>query len=173
MATFYNPRIYIANIADPLFCKLPQKSFFTNSFLESFAKSEEPSPVLCDSWKSGLTGNVDKILHDYQLALDMLKNCDCTDLGDHRDVYLKTHVLLQVETLEKFRSVCFSVSELDPAHFYSARKLSFESKLISRIVKLGPLEYVVWLFFFQHGIVGDINGVGELGLFLNNPFSTN
>ena len=153
-----------------MLCKLPRKSFFTNSFLDGFAKSEEPSPALCDSWKSGPTGNVDDILHDYQFAFEIYKKCDYTDLGDYRDVYLKTDVLLLAETIEKFRSVCLSVFKLNPAHFYSAWKLSCESLLISTRVKLGPLEYVLLLLFFERGTVGDINGVGDWRPFFEQPF---
>ena len=158
------------NIPDQLFCKLTQTGFFPYSFLDSFAKFEEPLPDFSDSWKNSLTGKVDITLQDYQHALDIYRKFGCKNLGHCHDVHLKTDVLLLADIFEKFRSVCLNVYQLDPAHFYSAPKLSWESMLISTRVKLGLLEDVDMLLFFERGIRGGINGVGELRHFTtNNP----
>ena len=52
------------NIPDHLFCKLAQKGLIPHSFLDSFAKFEEPLPDFGDSWKNSLTGKVDITLQD-------------------------------------------------------------------------------------------------------------
>ena len=139
---------FFSNTPDQLSCKLTQKGFFPYSFLNSFAKFEEPLPDFGDSWKNSLTGKVDITLQDYQHAPEIYKKLGCTNLGDYHDVYLKTDVLLLADIFEKFRSVCLSVYQLDSAHFYSAPILSWESMLISTRVKLGLLEDVDMLLFF-------------------------
>ena len=154
-------------------CKLTQKGFLPFSFLDSFATSEDPLPEFGDSWKNSLTGKVEITLQDYQHALDIYEKLGCTNLGDYHDVYLKTDVLLLAGIFEKFRSVCLSVYQLDPAQFYSAPNLSWESMLISTGVKLGLIEDVDMLLFFERGIRGGINGVGELRHFTANNLHLN
>ena len=167
---FFLLKEFFSNIPDQLFCKLTQKSFLPYSFLDSFAKIEEPLPAFSDSWKNSLTSKVDITFQDYQHALDIYRKFGCTNLGDYNDVYLKTDVLLLTDKFEKFRSVCLSVYQLDPGHFYSAPNLSWESKVISTRVNLGLSQDVIMLLFFERGIRGDINGVGESRQFTaNNP----
>ena len=69
---------------------------------------------------------------------------------------------------EKFRKVCSSVYQVDPAHFYSAPNLSWESMLVLTRVKLELLEDVHMLLFFERYIWGGINGVRELRQFTAN-----
>ena len=77
---------------------------------------------------------------------------------------------LLADIFEKFRSVCLSVHQLDPAQFYSAANSSRESIPISTRVKLGLLEDIDMLLFFERRIRGGIKGVGELRHFTaNNP----
>ena len=89
-------------------------------------------------------------------------------MGDYHDVYPNTDVLLLAEFFEKFRSVCLHVYRLDPTHFYSTPNLSWESMLISTRFKLGLLQDIDMLLFFERGIRGGINGVGELRHFTAN-----
>ena len=58
-------RDFFSNVPDHLFCKLTQKGFFPYSFVDSFAKFEEPLPDFGDSRKNSLTGKVDITLQDY------------------------------------------------------------------------------------------------------------
>ena len=75
---------------------------------------------------------------------------------------------LLADIFEKFRSVCLNVYRLDPSHFYSAPNLSWESMLISTRVKLGLLQDIDMLLFFERGIRRGNNGVGELRHFTAN-----
>ena len=103
-----------SNILDQLFCELTQKGFFPYSFLESFAKFEDPLPALGDCGENCLTGKVDITLHYYQHAPDIYREFVCTNLGDNHGGYLKVDKLL-ADIFEKFRSVCLSVYKLDLA----------------------------------------------------------
>jgi len=54
---------------------------------------------------------------------------DCQDLRDNMMLYMKTDVLQLAVVFERFRFVCQSNYELDPAHCVSAPQLSWESML--------------------------------------------
>ena len=161
---------FFSNIPDHLFVKLTQKGFFPYSYLDCFEKFKEPLPTYGDCWKYRLTGAIDITPSDYQHALNIYQQFGCRNLGDYHDIYLKTDVLLLADISKKIRNVCLKVYTLDPSHFYSAPDLSWESTLISTYVKLGHLQDVDMLLFFERGIRGGINGVCELRHFTaNNP----
>ena len=105
---------------------------------------------------------------DYQHAVSVYNDFGCQKLGDYHDVYLKTDVPLSADIFEKFRSVCLNAFRLDPSHFYSAPKLSWESMLNSTKVKLGLLQDLDMLLIFRRGFRGGVNGVGELRQFTAN-----
>ena len=159
---------FFHNVPDQIFLKLTQKGFFPYSYLDSFEKFKEPFPNYGDAWKNSLSGKIDITYSDYQHAVSVYNDFGCQNLGDYHDVYLKIDVLLLADIFQKFRSVCLNVYRLDPSHFYSAPNLSWESMLISTRVKLGLLKDIDMLLFFERGIRGGINGVGELRHFTAN-----
>ena len=148
-------------IPDNLFGKITRKCFFPYSYLDSFTKFQKPLPEYGESWRNSLSGKIDITFADYQHAVDVYREFSCNNLGDYHDIYLKTDVLILADIFEKFRSVCLSVYKLDPTHFYSAPNLSWEAMLISTNVKLGLLEDIDMLLFFERAIRGGINGVGD------------
>ena len=153
-----------------MFVKLTQKCFFPYSYLDSFEKFKETLPTYVDSCKNSLTGAIDITLSDYQHALNIYQKFGSRNLGDYHDIYLKTDVLLMADLFANFKNVCLKVYTFDPSHFYSAPNLSWESMLISANVKLGLLQDVDMLLFFERVNRGGINGVGELRHFIaKNP----
>ena len=150
------------NVPDQTFLKLTQKGFFLYSYPDSFEKFKEAFPNYGDAWRNSLSGKIDIAYFDYRHAVSVYNDFGCQNLGDYHDVYLKTDVLLLADIFEKFRSVCLNVYKLDPSHFFSAPNLSWESMLISTRVKLGLLQDIDMLLFFERGIRGGIIGVGEL-----------
>ena len=167
---FKHLRESFAGISDNLFLKITRKGFFPYSYLDCFKKFEKPLPEYGSLWKNTLTGKIDISLSDYQYAIDVYNLFGCKNLGEYHDIYLKTDVLILADIFEKFRSVCLNVYKLDPSHFFSAPNLSWEAMLISTNVKLGLLEDIDMLLFFERAIRGGINGVGELRHFkANNP----
>lgn len=147
---------------------LTRKGFFPYSYLDSFAKFNEPLPSFGSDWKNTLTGKIDITEADYTSALEVYNLFQCGNLGDYHDVYLKTDVLILTDVFEKFRQVCMEVYQLDPVHFFSAPNLSWDAMLITTRVKLGLLDDIDMLLFFEKGIRGGINGIGELRHFEAN-----
>ena len=58
--------------------------------------------------------------------------------------------------------------KLDPAHFFSAPNLSWDAMLLSIEAKLGLLDGIDKLLFFERTIRGGINGIGEIWHFTAN-----
>ena len=83
-------------------------------------------------------------------------------MGGYHGVYLRTDVLILADVFEKFRQVCLKVNKPDPVHFFSAPNLSWDALLITTRVDLGPLSDIDMLSFFERGIRGGIDGMGEL-----------
>ena len=50
-------------------------------------------------------------------------------IGDYRDLYLKTDVLLLADVYEKFINMCLEYYELDPCHYFSSTRLSWDVML--------------------------------------------
>ena len=161
-------RQHSSSVPNQVFKKLTKKGFFPNSFLDSFQKFDEPLPPLGIDWKNTLTGTVDITPDQYNEAASINDAFACKNLGDYHDLYLQTDVFLLADIFEKFRKVCLKVYKLDPAHFYSAPNLSWDAMLISTDAKLGLLDEIDKLLFFERGIRGGVNGVGAIRHFYAN-----
>ena len=146
---------------------LTRKGHFPCSYLDSFPKFEKPLPNYGDDWKNTLTGKIDISEADVAQAFKIYTLFGCRNLGDYHDVYLGTDVLIPADVSEKFRQVCMKVYKLDPVHFFSAPNLSWNAMLIATRVDLGLLSDIDMLFF-ERGIRGGINGIGELRHFRAN-----
>ena len=147
---------------------LCEKRIFPYSYLDSFEKFNQPLPPYGNDWRNTLTGKIDVTKDQYKKALDLYNSFQCRSLGDYHDIYLKTDVLLLADVFQLFRQVCMKVYSLDPAHFFSAPNLSWEAMLITTSATLGLLTDIDMLLFFEKGIRGGINGIGELRHFVAN-----
>ena len=166
---FKHLRESFAGISDNLFLKITRKSFSPYSYLDCFEKIEKPLPEYGSLWKNTLTGKIDVSLADYQHAIDVYNLFGSMNLGEYHDI-LKTDVLTLADFFEKFRSVCLNLYKLDTSHFFSVPNLSWEDMLISTNVKMGLLEDINMLLFFERAVRGGLKGAGELGHFkANNP----
>ena len=50
-------------------------------------------------------------------------------IGDYRNLYLKTDVLLLADVYGKFINMCLEYYELDPCHYFSSPRLSWDAML--------------------------------------------
>ena len=133
---------------------LCEKGFFPYRSLDSFAKFNQPLGKLM-SLKISTRKHWIFITHS-NAALWVTTT-----------IYMETDVLILADVFLLFRQVCMKVYSLDPAHFFSALNLSWEVMLITTRVTLGLLTDIDMLFF-EKGIRGGINGIGELRHFVAN-----
>lgn len=66
---------------------------------------------------------------DYNHAQNVWVETNCKTLGDYHDIYLRVDVLQLADVFENFRSTALSTYKLDPAHYFTAPGLSWDSML--------------------------------------------
>ena len=73
---------------------------------------------------------------DYVHAKKVYKHFEINNLGEYRDLYLKSNVLLLADVFENFRKTVLEIYELDPAKFISTPSLVWKTALKKTQVKL-------------------------------------
>ena len=73
---------------------------------------------------------------DYVHAKKVYKDFEIKNLGEYRDLYLKSNVLLLADVFENFRKTVLEIYELDPAKFISTPSLVWKTALKKTQVKL-------------------------------------
>ena len=57
------------------------------------------------------------------------KGFEIKNLGEHRDLYLRSDALLLGDAFENFRKMCIKIYELDPGKFLSALQWAWQVAL--------------------------------------------
>ena len=89
--------------------------------------------IICFLWKFGIT------------------------LGDYRDLYLKTDVLLLADVFEKFINKSLEFCKLDPSYYFSCPGLSWEAMLKMARVKLKLISDIEKCYFVEKRFRGGIS----------------
>ena len=90
-------------------------------------------------------------------------------LGDYRDLYCRTDVLLLADVFEIFRKTCLRQYGLDPAHNHTSPSLSWDALLKKTGVGLGLLTDYDQHLFIEKGMRGGISVVSKRHVKANNP----
>ena len=61
-------------------------------------------------------------------------------MGHYHDHYLKKNVLLLADVFEKFIDTCLKFGKLDPCHYFSSPRLSWDAMLKMTGVKLEKIS---------------------------------
>ena len=91
-------------------------------------------------------------------------------MKDYHDLYLKTDVLLLADVFENFRDVCIEDYKLDPAWYYTAPGLAWESCLKKTDVRLELLNNVDMLLMIEKGIRGAVSTITKIYAEANDPY---
>ena len=89
---------------------------------------------------------------DYAHTKRVCKDFKIKDLGEYRDLYVQSKILL----FENYRNICLEIYELDPAKFFSAPGLAWQATLENAKVKLDLLTDIDLLLMVQKDIRGGI-----------------
>jgi len=73
-------------------------------------------------------------------------------LGEYRDQYLKTDVLLLIHIFENFRENC--VASYNPAHYYTLPGLTWNTMLKHKVSVANRHGFII---FIERGIRGDLS----------------
>ena len=71
------------------------------------------------------------------------------NLGEYRDLYLKTYILLLCNIFEAFRSTCLKYYGLDPVHLYTSPGLAWQVCLKMTAIELELLTDPDMLELFE------------------------
>ena len=105
---------------------LTRKGIYPYEYMSSWDKFEESQLPSIEAFYSNLkTSNASE--GDYQHAQKVWKEFGIRNLGDYRDLYLRTDVILLANVFEAFRDTCLEHYSLDPAHFYTSPGLAWKA----------------------------------------------
>ena len=82
-------------------------------------------------------------------------------MGDYHNHYLKTDVLLSTDVFEKFIATCLKLYWLDPCHYFSSPKFSWDAMLKMTGVKLEKMSAIDKYLFIEKGLTGGIYYIGK------------
>ena len=124
---------------------LKQKSDYPYECMNSFERfNEEKVPArnyFYSSTKDGKIGDDGKIsdgyisVKDYLTCKKIWDKFEMKNVGDYHNHYLKKDVLLPVDVFEKFIAMCLKYYGLDPCHYFSSLRLSWDATLKMTDVK--------------------------------------
>ena len=66
---------------------------------------------------------------DYSHTKRVCEDFEIKHLGEHRDLYVQSDLLLLADVFENFRNTCLKIYELDPAKFHSSPGLAWQIAL--------------------------------------------
>ncbi|XP_025829967.1 uncharacterized protein LOC112904359, partial [Agrilus planipennis] len=145
-----------------------RKGVFPYSYVDDVAKLDETTFPQKDDFFDKLT-SLPVSDDDYKRAKTVWNTFSCSTLGEYSDIYLKTDVLLLADVFENFRQICLTTYDLDPAQYYTAPGLAWDSMLKFTRVSLQLLTDIDMLKFFQKGVRGGISQCVQRMHFANNP----
>ena len=137
------------------FIMLLRKGVYPYEYMDGWDKFNEKSIPSKESFYSSLTlENITEV--DYTHAKNVCKMFKLNNLGEYRDLDVRSDTLLLADVFENFRNVCLSNYELDPAHFVSLPGLAWHACLKKTNVELELLTDYDMLLMIEEGIRGGI-----------------
>ena len=107
---------------------LLRKGVYPYDYVDSVDKLKETALPPKEAFYSQL--NEEHITdEDYNYASFIWNHFSCKTLGDYHDLYLKVDVIQLADVFENFRDTALLTYRLDPAHYFSAPGLSWDSML--------------------------------------------
>ncbi|XP_051168421.1 uncharacterized protein LOC127286149 [Leptopilina boulardi] len=151
---------------------LTRKGVLPYEYLDSRQRLEETNLPAKEKFCSTLNDSTVSD-EDYLHAQRIWSTFNCSDLCEYVDLYMKTDVLLLADILKNFRHQCLQAYRLDPAHYYTTPRLTWDAMLKYTNVRLELLTDIDKLMFFERGVRGGISQCSNRYACANNPFMEN
>ena len=146
-----------------------RKGVYPYDYVDSPAKFDETELPPAEEFYSIL--NEEAIsAEDYTHAQNVWDQFGCATLGDYHDVYLRSDVLLLADVFENFRAVAMQTYGLDPAHYYTAPGLAWDSMLRITDVELDTLADPNLYLMIESGLRGGVSMISKRHAEANNPY---
>lgn len=147
---FYNLNAEFKTTSEEKISLLKRKGVFPYDYMDSMSKLElNELPEKKYFFSKLLNCDISEI--EYLRAQNVWQAFNIKTLKEYAELYLKTDVLLLADIFENFRSTCLDIYKLDPAHYYTAPALSWDSMLKFTCVRLELITDVDQLLFVEKG----------------------
>ena len=110
---------------------------------------------------------------NYTHAREVWKTFEMKNLKDYHNLYNQVDVLLLTDVFENFRDICIKNYKLDPAHYYTAPGLAWDTALKVTDVKLELLSDIDMLLMVENGIRGGVSMISNRYGKANNKYMGN
>ena len=157
----------------------------TNKFILSIRKGVYPYEYM-DSWERSNEASLpnekafycelnseDITDRDYGHAQKVFKELRLKSFGDYHDLYVQSNTLLLAYVFENFRNKCIEIYELDPVHFLSTSRLTWQACLKKTEIELELLTNNDMLLMVEKGTRGGICQAIHRNAKANNKYMKN
>ena len=132
---------------------MSQKGVYPYDFMDSFEKFDQMELPAKEQFYSIL--NDQHIANgEYDHARKVWKTFNIKTMGEYHDLYLKSDVLLLTDVFESFRKTCLQYYKLDPCHYFTSPRLSWDAMLKMTDIKLELMIDVDMYQFIKKGMCG-------------------
>ena len=147
---------------------LLKKGIYPHEHMDSLERFDETQLPEKEKFYSSLSGKgiTDE---EYAHAQEVWATFGFQTMGDYHDLYVVMDVVLLADVFENFRKVWLGKYGLDPAHYYSAPGLSWDTLLMKTGVELELMADLDMPLFIEQGMRGGISMVGKRYAKANNP----
>ena len=149
-----------------------EKGVYPYEYMDSFKKfSENKLPDKCKFFSSLKDECISE--KDYERANNIWNAFKINSMSDYHDLYLKTNVLLLADIFEKFIKMCLDYYGLDPCHYFSSPRLSWDAMLKMTGIELGLISDTDMHLFIEKGMGGSISYIAKRYSKANNKYMEN
>ena len=150
---------------------LKQKGAYLFEYMDSFERfNEEKIPVRKYFFSSTKKGKIDKdgkisdghvSIKDYSVCEKIWDKFEMKNIGDYHDHYLKKDVLLLTCVFEKFIKTCLEFYGLDPCHYISSPRVSWDAMLRKTDIELEKISDIDKYYFIEKGLRGGTSYIAK------------
>ena len=149
-----------------------EKGLYPYEYMNSFKKfSEDKLPDKCEFFNSLKDECISE--KDYQRANNVWNAFKMKAMGDYRDLYLKTDVLLLTEVFKTFIETCLNYYGLDPCHYFSSLGLSWDAMIKMTGVELEVISDIDMHLFIEKGMRDGTSYIAKRHSKANNKYTEN
>ena len=165
---------------------LKQKGDYPCEYMNSFKKFDEDKLLarkyFFSSTKKGKIDNGGKIsdghisIEDYLMCEKIWNKFEIKNMGDYHAHYFKKDVSLLADVFERFISSCLKHYELDPCHYFSSPRLSWDAMLkktkieLEKISDIDKYSNIDKYLFIEKGTRGGVSYIAKRYAKANNKY---
>ena len=159
---------------------LKQKDAYPYEYINCFERFNEeklsPRKYFFSSTNKGKIDDDGKISDGHIGAKDYLTyekiwdKFNMKNMGDYQNHYFKKDILFLADVFEKFIDTCLKFYGLDPCHYFSSPRLSWDAMLKMTGVKFKKTSDIDKYLFIEKGLRGGISYTAKRYAIVNNKY---